>query len=67
VKILYDIECDDRLLRGVFDVPQADRAGFFMGLRSGYRIRREFASVSVTEVHGDPALRSLLLGAGFRL
>jgi erythronate-4-phosphate dehydrogenase len=67
VKMLYDIEYDDRLLRGLFDVSQAERARFFMGLRSGYRIRREFASATVTEVHDDPAFRSLLSGAGFRL
>jgi len=66
VKMLYDIECDDRLLRGLLDVPPGERARFFMGLRSGYRIRREFDAVRVPGVHGDPALRNLLSAAGFR-
>ncbi len=66
VKMLYDIECDDRLLRALFDVPPAERARFFMGLRSGYRVRREFDAVKATPVHGDPGFRNLMSAAGFR-
>ena len=67
VKACYDIEYDDRLLRGLFEVPPAERRRFFMGLRTGYRIRREFESVSVIPSPADGTLRRVLADAGFRL
>jgi erythronate-4-phosphate dehydrogenase len=67
VKACYDIEYDDRLLRGLFDVPPEGRGRFFMGLRTGYRVRREFASMSVIPAPVDATLRSVLTDAGFRL
>ncbi len=67
VKACYDIEHDDRLLRGLFDVPPADRGRFFMGLRTGYRLRREFACVRVTPGPADTSLRRALSDVGFRL
>ena len=67
VKLMYDIERDDGLLRALFGVPPGERARFFMGLRSGYRIRREFDAARVTQLPGDPAVRNLMSGAGFRL
>jgi erythronate-4-phosphate dehydrogenase len=67
VKACYDIECDDRLLRGLFEVPPEERGRYFMGLRTGYRLRREFASMKVIAVTPDPSLRRVLTSVGFRL
>jgi erythronate-4-phosphate dehydrogenase len=67
VRACYDIEEDDRLLRGVFDVPPEGRAAFFTGLRTGYRVRREFAATKVFPVPADPSLRRILTDVGFRL
>jgi erythronate-4-phosphate dehydrogenase len=66
VGVCYDIEADDRLMRGLLDVPPEGRARFFMGLRTGYRLRREFASVRVIPPV-ERELRHLLESAGFRL
>ncbi len=67
VKACYDIECDDRLLRGLFDVPREERGRYFMGLRTGYRLRREFACMHVVTGSVDIPLRRVLAGVGFRL
>lgn len=67
VKACYDIECDDRLLRGLFEIPPEERGSFFMGLRTGYRLRREFACMKVIPGPVDPSLRQALTGVGFRL
>jgi erythronate-4-phosphate dehydrogenase len=67
VKACYDIECDDRLLRGLFDVPREERGRYFMGLRTGYRLRREFACMNVVTGSADISLRGVLAGVGFRL
>jgi hypothetical protein len=67
VKACYDIEYDDRLLRGLFVVPPQERGSYFMGLRTGYRLRREFASIQVIPDPVDTSLRKALTGAGFRV
>lgn len=67
VKACYDIECDDRLLRGLFEVPPEERGRYFMGLRTGYRLRREFASMKVATGRADASLRRVLTRVGFRL
>jgi erythronate-4-phosphate dehydrogenase len=67
VKACYDIEYDDRLLRGLFVVPPEERGRFFMGLRTGYRLRREFASIHVISDPVDTSLRQALTDAGFRV
>jgi erythronate-4-phosphate dehydrogenase len=67
VKACYDIECDDRLLRGLFEVPREERGRCFMSLRTGYRVRREFAAINVVSGPADPSLRRSLNGVGFRL
>ena len=66
VKACYDIEYDDRLLRSVLGVPAEGKKRYFMGLRTGYRLRREFASVSISPVPADPVARRVLSDAGFR-
>ena len=67
VKACYDIECDDRLLRGLLEVPPEERGRYFMGLRTGYRLRREFAGIRVIPGPADSSLRRALTGVGFRL
>jgi erythronate-4-phosphate dehydrogenase len=47
VRKCYDIEFDDRQLRGLLDIPVEERIPYFMTLRTGYRVRREFSSVLV--------------------
>jgi hypothetical protein len=38
-----------------------------MGLRTGYRLRREFAAMKVVPGPVDPSLRRLLTDVGFRI
>lgn len=65
VKAAYDVELDDRNLRGMLDLPEAERWPYFMRLRTGYRIRREFAATRVTLPGPDPGLAGLLTAVGF--
>lgn len=47
VRHSYDIELDDSLLRAALDVSRDDLGSYFMELRAGYRIRREFFNYNV--------------------
>jgi erythronate-4-phosphate dehydrogenase len=67
VKACYDIEYDDRLLRGLFDVPPEERGRFFMGLRTGYRLRREFSSMNIVPGPARTSLRNVLADVGFQI
>jgi len=67
VRAIYDIEEDDRLLRGVLAEPDAERAGSFDRLRKSYRVRREFHNTAVTVPAGRPALARKLEGIGFNV
>ncbi|MBN1398560.1 MAG: 4-phosphoerythronate dehydrogenase [Bacteroidetes bacterium] len=57
VKQCYDVNEDDRLLRRIFTIPQEERGRFFSGLRTGYRVRREFFNYTV---HGNGAPKELI-------
>ncbi len=65
VRQCYDITLDDRLLREIIVHPPPERAPYFMGLRSGYRVRREFFATEVTG--GSTPLRSVLATLGFTI
>ena len=52
----YDIELDDRVLREMLAQPDDRRATYFMKLRTGYRMRREFFA---TTVEVPPRLREI--------
>lgn len=67
VRTVYNIEEDDRLLRGILAEPDAERAGFFDRLRKTYRVRREFHNTAVTVPAGRPALAQKLEGLGFNV
>ena len=61
----YDIELDDRQLRGILDVPPERRGPYFMKLRTGYRVRREFSRTQVEFSEGKESLRPLFNALGF--
>lgn len=63
----YDIECDDRALRGVANVPQEERRAFFSRLRAEYRVRREFFNTTVELPPALVFLREPLLTLGYRV
>jgi erythronate-4-phosphate dehydrogenase len=63
----YDIRIDDARLRGLLQLPPAERPAGFDRLRKEYPVRREFAA---TPVHIDSdagELRKLLQGIGFHV
>lgn len=67
VRAVYDIEEDDRLLRGVLAEADTERGGTFDRLRKTYRIRREFHNTVVSVPAGRPALARKLEGIGFNV
>jgi erythronate-4-phosphate dehydrogenase len=61
----YDIELDDTQLRGILDYPAENRGSYFMKLRSGYRLRREFHATTVEVPSLRAHLRRTLSSMGF--
>lgn len=61
----YDIELDDRLLREMLAQPEDRRAGYFMKLRTGYRMRREFFATTVEAPQGKSEIANTLKALGF--
>lgn len=45
---VYDIEADDRAMRGIAALPESDRGAYFDGLRKNYPQRHEFHHTRVT-------------------
>jgi len=64
VLAVYDIERDDAALRGLLDLPAAERGPAFDRLRKDYPQRREFPNTTVT---APERLRLALVGLGFRV
>jgi erythronate-4-phosphate dehydrogenase len=62
----YDIEFDDRNLREMLDVPFESRSSYYMKLRTGYRVRREFFNTRVVVPHGLESVGKVLEAVGFR-
>ena len=67
VRHCYDIEEDDRLLRTMLDLPESVRKEYFVGLRTGYRIRREFSNVKFELPDRHQALAEPLSALGFNV
>lgn len=67
VRMCYDIESDDRDLRRILDLPDADRAAAFDRLRKEYPVRREFGNTTVRLPGGSPELAARLAGIGFKV
>ncbi|MFP4057150.1 MAG: 4-phosphoerythronate dehydrogenase [Candidatus Brocadiia bacterium] len=65
VLTVYDIEADDRALRGVAGAD--DVAGCFDRLRKTYRQRREFHNTSLLLRGASEGLAAKLAGIGFRI
>ncbi len=63
----YDIELDDRLLRDVLAQPEDRRAAYFMKLRTGYRMRREFFASRLDVPPEQRKLRDMLQALGFAM
>lgn len=65
VKQAYDIEQDDRALRNVCELPEAERGVGFDGLRKNYPVRREFPYYRVSLPPARDKLASCLSQLGF--
>ena len=63
----YDIESDDRSLRGIAHVKPDERRQFFQRLRSGYGVRREFFNSTVALSPAWTSLAEPLEAIGFRV
>jgi erythronate-4-phosphate dehydrogenase len=67
VKRCYDINLDDKNLRGIKDVPESEIGRYFQKLRAEYRIRREFSNSSVMIPEDQKELIKTLKLLGFKL
>ncbi|MEJ2439053.1 MAG: 4-phosphoerythronate dehydrogenase [Gammaproteobacteria bacterium] len=63
----YDIERDDRALRKVCELPEAERGAGFDGLRKHYPVRREFAYHRVMLPRQRDKLANCLSRLGFTI
>lgn len=64
---VYDLERDDRDLRGVPCATDQERGERFDLLRKNYPSRREFMNTEVTLEAASPALKAKVCGLGFKL
>lgn len=70
VRSVYDLEADDRALRGDTDgwsAPTETRAERFTRLRATYPERREFSAFTVTLLNGSPELARKIRALGFQM
>jgi erythronate-4-phosphate dehydrogenase len=65
IRAAYDIEADDRRLRGIAAQPPERRSRYFSGLRKEYPVRREFPATTVELAGPQPALAAALRALGF--
>ena len=65
VRAAYDIERDDRRLRGMLRRPSAERAAYFASLRREYPVRREFPATTVALAEADTEVADALRAVGF--
>lgn len=67
VQCAYDIELDDTFLRRIEMKNEDERGAYFMQLRAGYRVRREFSRRSVVLDRHQAGARPVLEQLGFTL
>jgi erythronate-4-phosphate dehydrogenase len=67
IRQVYDIELDDRLLRGLSSIANEKRADCFRQLRAEYRIRREFFNTEVELPGGFEHEAKTLASLGFKV
>lgn len=65
VAAAYDMQADDRRLRGMLGEPPAARGRYFAALRREYPVRREFPETTVELAAHDPAVEAALAALGF--
>ncbi len=63
----YDIECDDRLLRGISTVPDESVRSHFARLRAEYGVRREFQNTTVEIPSSLSTMSGNLTALGFQV
>ena len=61
----YDIELDDYMLRKITTVSTEHRGKYFMKLRAGYRVRREFGNRIADVPEGREDIREIIQELGF--
>ncbi len=61
----YDIECDDRSLRGISTVPGDDVRSYFARLRAEYGTRREFYNTTIELPAALASMEVMLKSLGF--
>ena len=66
VRKVYAIHSDDKAMRGLFDVAEADRGAFFDKLRKNYPRRREFFNTRAVIHPKNPVLETMFSGVGFQ-
>jgi erythronate-4-phosphate dehydrogenase len=66
VRRVYDIEYDDMQLREIIQLPESLRGRYFMKLRAGYRIRREFYNTVVELSAHHTSIGKTLEELGFK-
>jgi len=66
VRSVYDIWNDDKAMRGLFDVAEADRGALFDKLRKNYPRRREFFNTRAVITPRNPELELIFSGVGFQ-
>lgn len=67
VRSAYDVEADDRALRGGLEADDVQRGRHFQQLRSAYPERHEFPAYDVVLEEAEPGLRERVRGLGFHL
>lgn len=67
VRMIYDIEQDDRDLRKSLNMEPEQRGSYFDSLRKKYRVRREFRNTAVRMSTDNPELKNKLRGIGFHV
>jgi erythronate-4-phosphate dehydrogenase len=67
VSTAFDIALDDRLLRESLAVPPAERPRAFARMRTGYRVRREFAAWMINLPPERTAVGRTLAAMGFKV
>ncbi|MCK4888109.1 MAG: 4-phosphoerythronate dehydrogenase, partial [Planctomycetes bacterium] len=67
VKKIYDIKADDDNLRQLLNKAEADRGGWFSGLRKNYHIRREFQNTQLSFSGKGGDIKNKFAGIGFKI
>ncbi len=64
---VYDVTTDDKSLRTILNMPEADRGPHFDGLRRDYPRRREFHAATVRIGNAQMEAQRILSGLGFNV